>query len=81
MNGHDGTITSATQAGRGALAVRIHPPGARPVQVVCCHLKSKLLSLPGPGGTSLAPPTTANGPGSPATRSSGGPSKRPWSAA
>ncbi len=49
--GGDGTISSATQAGRGALAVRIQPPGGPPVQVVCCHLKSKLLSFPGPGGT------------------------------
>jgi endonuclease/exonuclease/phosphatase family metal-dependent hydrolase len=50
--GPDGTLSSATQAGRGALAVRIQPPGSRAVQVICCHLKSKLLSFPGPGGTS-----------------------------
>jgi endonuclease/exonuclease/phosphatase family metal-dependent hydrolase len=54
--GGDGTISSATQAGRGALAVRITPPGGRPLQAVCCHLKSKLLAFPGPGGTSRFTP-------------------------
>jgi endonuclease/exonuclease/phosphatase family metal-dependent hydrolase len=32
--------------------VRITPAGGRAVQVICCHLKSKLLSFPGPAGTS-----------------------------
>jgi endonuclease/exonuclease/phosphatase family metal-dependent hydrolase len=54
--GPDGTLASATQAGRGALAVRIQPPGTRPVQAVCCHLKSKLLSFPAPGGSSRFSP-------------------------
>jgi endonuclease/exonuclease/phosphatase family metal-dependent hydrolase len=46
--GGDGTISSATQAGRGALAVRIQPPGGRAMLVVCCHLKSQLLSFSRP---------------------------------
>jgi endonuclease/exonuclease/phosphatase family metal-dependent hydrolase len=49
--GPDGVISSATQAGRGALAVRVDPQGGRALQAVCCHLKSKLLSFPGPHGT------------------------------
>ena len=54
--GPDGAISSATRAGRGALAVRIHPPGGRALQAVCCHLKSRLLSFPGPAGTSRFSP-------------------------
>jgi endonuclease/exonuclease/phosphatase family metal-dependent hydrolase len=42
--------------GRGVLRVRISHDGT-PVDLVCCHLKSKLLSFPGPrpGTTSFAP--------------------------
>jgi endonuclease/exonuclease/phosphatase family metal-dependent hydrolase len=42
--------------GRGALRVRVSHD-ATPLDLVCCHLKSKLLSFPGatPGTTSFAP--------------------------
>jgi len=42
--------------GRGALRVRVSHQGT-PVELICCHLKSKLLSFPGPtpGTTSFAP--------------------------
>lgn len=38
--------------GRGALAVTVTPPDGQPLTVVVCHLKSKLLSFPAPGGGS-----------------------------
>jgi endonuclease/exonuclease/phosphatase family metal-dependent hydrolase len=46
--GDDGRTT--TQMGRGALAVTVPAPVGAEVTVVVCHLKSKLLSLPAPGG-------------------------------
>lgn len=49
-----GTIT--TRIGRGALAVELRNPGGVELVLVCCHLKSKLLSYPsGPGRTRFAP--------------------------
>jgi endonuclease/exonuclease/phosphatase family metal-dependent hydrolase len=47
----DGTSATVSEMGRGALAVQIEPVAGRPLTVVCCHLKSKLLSFPGRGGT------------------------------
>jgi endonuclease/exonuclease/phosphatase family metal-dependent hydrolase len=52
--GDNGELTTAM--GRGALAVRIEADGAAAVDVVACHLKSKLLSFPGPNGTSRFTP-------------------------
>jgi len=49
--GPEGTLTAAAGAGRGALAVRIQPPGGPAIQVICCHLKSKLLSFSNPDGS------------------------------
>jgi endonuclease/exonuclease/phosphatase family metal-dependent hydrolase len=46
----DGRTT--TQMGRGALAVRASLPGGAQVVVAVCHLKSKLLTFPSPGGGS-----------------------------
>jgi endonuclease/exonuclease/phosphatase family metal-dependent hydrolase len=46
----DGPVTTTDRAGRGVLAVRVDPPGAQPLTLVVCHLKSKLLSYPGIGG-------------------------------
>ena len=40
------------QMGRGALAVRTRESSGRDLVIVACHLKSKLLSFPGPGGKS-----------------------------
>jgi endonuclease/exonuclease/phosphatase family metal-dependent hydrolase len=45
-----GVIGSATQAGRGVLAVAARLPDGRTLRLVVCHLKSKLLSYP-PGPT------------------------------
>src|SRR6266702_3144875 len=42
--------------GRGALAVRIREDSGRDLVMAACHLKSKLLSFPGPGGTSRFAP-------------------------
>jgi endonuclease/exonuclease/phosphatase family metal-dependent hydrolase len=52
----DGVARTSSALGRGALAVRAELPGERRVTVVCCHLKSKLLSFPGPGGASRFSP-------------------------
>ncbi|MBC6463478.1 endonuclease [Actinomadura sp. HBU206391] len=41
-----------TKMGRGALAVRVEPTAKTEMFLVAAHLKSKLLSFPGPGGTS-----------------------------
>jgi endonuclease/exonuclease/phosphatase family metal-dependent hydrolase len=50
--GDDGTVRSATRAGRGALGVAVSLPDGRTLRLVCAHLKSKLLSFPaGPGGS------------------------------
>lgn len=46
----DGTSATVSQMGRGALAVQIEPVAGKRLTVVCCHLKSKLLSFPGRGG-------------------------------
>jgi endonuclease/exonuclease/phosphatase family metal-dependent hydrolase len=46
----DGEVT--TQMGRGALAVRVDLNRDPELILVTCHLKSKLLSFPGPSGTS-----------------------------
>lgn len=52
----DGTSATVSEMGRGALAVQIEPVAGRPLTVVCCHLKSKLLSFPGRGGTNRFSP-------------------------
>jgi hypothetical protein len=44
------------QMGRGALAVRTREDSGRDLVIVACHLKSKLLSFPGPGGKSRFTP-------------------------
>ncbi|OHV47810.1 endonuclease/exonuclease/phosphatase family protein [Pseudofrankia sp. BMG5.36] len=43
---------TTTQMGRGALAVTVTPTPGKPLTVVVCHLKSKLLSFPAHGGGS-----------------------------
>lgn len=49
--GADGLFGSATQAGRGILAVAVELPDGRRLRLAVCHLKSKLLSYPpGPNG-------------------------------
>lgn len=48
-----GSVT--TRMGRGALAVRIQPDSGRPVALVTCHLKSKLLTFPRPGFRRFTP--------------------------
>ena len=52
----DGTSATVKGMGRGALAGQIEPGAGRPLTAVCCHLKSKLLSFPGQGGTSRFSP-------------------------
>jgi endonuclease/exonuclease/phosphatase family metal-dependent hydrolase len=49
--GPDGTLAAATGAGRGGLAIRVQPAGGRALEVICCHLKSKLLSFTNPDGS------------------------------
>lgn len=53
--GDDGTTTNAM--GRGALAVRLTEASGQELTVVSCHLKSKLLSFPGPDGRKRFSPT------------------------
>jgi endonuclease/exonuclease/phosphatase family metal-dependent hydrolase len=43
-----------TRMGRGALRIRVVKAG-RSIDVITCHLKSKLLSYPRPGGSSFQP--------------------------
>lgn len=45
-----GTVT--TRMGRGALAVRVRTASGTELSLVCCHLKSKLLSFPAGAGRS-----------------------------
>ncbi len=52
----DDTGATIQQMGRGALAVRIRESSGRDLMIVACHLKSKLLSFPGPGGKSRFTP-------------------------
>lgn len=52
----DDTGGTVKEMGRGALAVQIHEESGKELAVVACHLKSKLLSFPGPHGTSRFSP-------------------------
>jgi endonuclease/exonuclease/phosphatase family metal-dependent hydrolase len=52
----DDTGGTSNQMGRGALAVRITESSGQDLVMVACHLKSKLLSFPGPHGTSRFTP-------------------------
>lgn len=52
----DDTGATIGRMGRGALAVRVRESSGQDLVMVACHLKSKLLSFPGPGGTSRFSP-------------------------
>jgi predicted extracellular nuclease len=52
----DDTGATIARMGRGALAVRVRESSGQDLVMVACHLKSKLLSFPGPGGTSRFSP-------------------------
>jgi endonuclease/exonuclease/phosphatase family metal-dependent hydrolase len=52
----DDTGATIQQMGRGALAARIRESSGQELVIAVCHLKSKLLSFPGPPGTSRFTP-------------------------
>ncbi|GID96359.1 endonuclease/exonuclease/phosphatase family protein [Amorphoplanes digitatis] len=52
VQGGDDPQKTVGGMGRGVLGVDVDLPGGRSVTMLVCHLKSKLLSFPGPNGTS-----------------------------
>jgi hypothetical protein len=72
----DDSANSVDRMGRPALRARVQVAG-RPVDLLTCHLKSKLLTFR--AGASV-PPTNTNGPDSGSTHLIGGPPRRPPSA-
>jgi endonuclease/exonuclease/phosphatase family metal-dependent hydrolase len=56
VQGGDDPQKTIAAMGRGVLGVDVDLPGAQSLTLLVCHLKSKLLSFPGPHGTSRFAP-------------------------